>query len=194
MARGDFCNTQQWQLSNHLGTHLDFPRHFAKEGRTVDDFSADFFLSKRVGFIDLGAVAPGEIISWKHLERHEVSRDIEMMIVRTGFSDKRGAPVYWQQNPGFAPELADVLREKLPFLRILGFDAISLSSFAHRELGRRAHRHFLDHSRPILPLEDMALNEISTSDIVKQMFVAPWRISAADATPCTVLAEVVGEA
>jgi kynurenine formamidase len=193
MAQGDSCNTQQWQLSNHLGTHLDFPRHFIEQGRTIDDYAANFFVFKRIGIIDLGSVAPGEVISSKHLARHELSKNIELLIVKTGFSGKRNLPVYWQHNPGFDPELADTLREKLPVLRILGFDSISLSSFAHRELGRKAHRHFLDHPRPILPLEDMALNEISEFDTIRQLIVAPWRISLADGAPCTVMAEIAGE-
>jgi kynurenine formamidase len=32
MSQGDSCNTRKWHLSNHMGTHIDFPRHFAANG------------------------------------------------------------------------------------------------------------------------------------------------------------------
>ncbi|GAB6094255.1 hypothetical protein JCM14469_05070 [Desulfatiferula olefinivorans] len=190
MDEGDTCNAERWRLPNHFGTHLDFPRHFARRGRTADDYDAGWFVFNRVGLIDLGPVEERTLISWEHVGRHVIPADIEALIVKTGFSSRRNATEYRQANPGFDAGLADSLRERFPSLRLLGFDVISLSSFAFREAGRVAHRRFLDHPRPILPLEDMALEGISANVHIRQMIVAPLRVSGTDAAPCTVMAEV----
>ena len=187
---GDSCNTGHWSFPNHLGTHLDFPKHFVRHGRDADDFSADFFVFKKVAVFDLGDVNPGEIISKPHLEGNVLPRDLEMLLIRTGFYRMRKSPVYWRNNPGFSPDLADYFRRSFPGLRVLGFDSISLSSFAHRELGREAHRRFLEEPYPILPLEDMDLEKISGATRFRRLIVAPWMVSKADAVPCTVMANL----
>lgn len=193
MTRGDSCNTSTWTFSNHLGTHLDFPRHFAVHGWTIDDYALDSFIFRQVGFVDLGELKGGTIISWQDLEAADLPEEMEILLVKTGFCHQRLQPVYWQENPGFSPDLADCLRIAFPALRVLGFDSISLSSFSHRDLGRQAHKRFLDHQRPILPLEDMDLSMLSSSTLLKQVIVAPWMVRGADAVPCTVLAEMQGE-
>lgn len=194
LARGDSCNTSTWTFSNHLGTHLDFPRHFVEDGRTIDDYPLDSFIFCRVGFVDLGELDGGRIITWQDLEAADLPAEIELLLIKTGFCHKRNLPAYWQENPGFSPDLADRLREAFPALRLLGFDSISLSSFSHRDLGRQAHKRFLDHQRPILPLEDMDLSRLNNSSSpLKQVIVAPWMMREADAVPCTVLAEIDDE-
>lgn len=40
----DSCNTSYWSFSNHLGTHIDFPRHFVREGKTSDDYDPQFWI------------------------------------------------------------------------------------------------------------------------------------------------------
>ena len=188
MATGDTCNTGHWSFPNHLGTHLDCPRHFTAQGNTIDDYGADFFIFRKVAVLDLGNVEGGEIISCRGLEGQSIPKDIELLIIKTGFHKKRELPDYWRNNPGFSPDLADLLRATFPSLRTLGFDSISLTSYAHREFGREAHRRFLDHSCPILLLEDMALAEISAETRFELLIVAPWMVSGADAVPCTVMA------
>lgn len=193
MAMGDSCNTATWTFSNHLGTHLDFPRHFAERGRTMDDYDIDFFFFRKVGMIDLGRIAGSRIISWQDLESVDLPADIEILLVKTGFCYVRYLPTYWQENPGFSSDLADCLRKAFPSLRVMGFDSISLSSFLHRELGRKTHKQFLDHDRPILLLEDMDLTGIAGGKRIEQLIVAPWMVQEADAVPCTVMAEVCNE-
>jgi len=190
IAMGDSCNTATWSFSNHLGTHLDFPRHFVAHGRTMDDYSIDSFIFRRIGIVDLGKVEGSRIITWEDLESANLSGNIEILLVKTGFCYMRDSTTYWQENSGFSPDLADCLRKAFPSLRVIGFDSISLSSFSHRELGSEAHKNFLDHKRPLLLLEDMDLAGISADCQVNQVIVAPWMVHEADAVPCTVMAEV----
>ena len=56
------------------------------------------------------------------------------MIYKTGFGKFRGKESYWKNNPGFAPEVAEILRDNFPNLRAVGMDFISLTAFQNREL------------------------------------------------------------
>lgn len=195
MAAGDSCNTRQWTFSNHNGTHIDFPRHFAASGATVDDYPAEFFIFGHVGVLYLPDAAPGQLLGPEELDRAGLAdvADAEFLLLRTGFAEKREEEVYWRNNPGLHPDLAEHLRRTLPALRVVGFDCISLSSFAHRETGRVAHKAFLEHERPLLPLEDMDLRPLGTraeARRIRQAVVSPFRALGADAAPCTVFAEL----
>ncbi|MGD9826058.1 cyclase family protein [Desulfobacter sp.] len=190
MDSGDSCNTSYWNLPNHLGTHLDFPKHFIQNGNHATDYNAGFFVFNHSWMIHLGEVKPGEIISSEHLRGFFIPNEIELLIIKTGFCKNRDKAVYWHNNPGFSPQLADFLRDTFPNLRVLGFDSISLTSFAHRQTGRKAHKRFLEGNRPLLLLEDMDLIKVSGNSRFKQITIAPLRVSKTDASPCTVLALV----
>lgn len=79
-------------------------------------------------------------------------------------------------------------RDSFPNLRVLGFDSISITSFAHRQTGKMAHRCILEGNRPLLILEDMDLNNVSGDTLFKQITIALLRVSQTDASLCTVLA------
>jgi len=191
ISEGDSCNTSNWDMSNHMGTHLDFPRHFSPSGKVLDAYSPAFFIFQGIHVADMRSVGPGQIIHPNDLSLPGKGRnDIDMLIIRTGWSRFRNQPVYWQKNPGFHPDLAEYIRGELPNVRIMGFDAISLSSFANRFLGRLAHKAFLDHERPILPLEDMDLTRLGAGDNIGMIVVSPLQVSQANGAPCTVFAQV----
>lgn len=190
IADGDTCNQQRWNLSNHIGTHIDCPKHFC-DGKTVDSYPADFWIFERVYLLDLSSLAiPGRIISWSDISSYLPPVDIELLLVKTGFSRRRGEKVYWRKNPGFSPDLAEKLRLFFPGLQLLGFDAISLTSYTDRALGRLAHKAFLDSSKPILLLEDMDLTSVFTNTVFHQVVVSPLLVKGSDASPCTVFAQV----
>lgn len=191
MIKGDLCNTSFWSLSNHFGTHIDFPKHFVDNGKTADEYPADFWFFLTPQFIDISPVEPASIIGPEEINFENVSKDVDLLFIKTNFCRKRDKQIYWQKNPGFDWGLADYLREVFPNLKVLGFDCISLSSFAHREIGRKAHQAFLDHHRPILPLEDVDLSQLNSKTKLNTVIIAPLVVQNADAAPCTVLAEII---
>lgn len=189
MDNGDSCNTSKWILSSHMGTHLDFPRHFINNGPSLHDYSADFFIFHHIHVIFINP-KPAQIIGSHEIHLNDAPLETEFILIKTGYGAYRGDPEYWCQNPGFSPELASHLRKKLPRLRMIGFDCISLSSFAHRETGKKAHQKFLASPNPILPLEDMDLDPISKTTLPEQIIVAPVQVAGTDGAPCTVLAKM----
>tara|TARA_B100000959_G_scaffold123511_1_gene129595 strand:- start:506 stop:1168 length:663 start_codon:yes stop_codon:yes gene_type:complete len=184
IAQGDSSNTQRWTLSNHLGTHVDAPRHFVESGKNLDDYDASFWRFTHPCLVDIPAMA-GELLGPDQL-RGKFCNDCDLLLIRTGFEDRRNTESYWSENPGLHPDLADWLRENHGTVRAVGLDTISISSWTDRQTGRVAHRHFLEGESPILLIEDMKLSAFVGP--VSEVVIAPLIVVGADGAPCTVFA------
>jgi kynurenine formamidase len=67
-------------------------------------------------------------------------------------------------------------------------DFISLTAYQHRELGRAAHKAFLGGEHPILLVEDMDLNQLSSQP--KSIVCAPLLMKGADGAPVHIIASI----
>lgn len=189
---GDTANTQLWQFPNHLGTHIDFPRHFYTDGRALDDFSASYFSCKNIAYVDLSSrISSGELIGPEFFSDRCLDYSTEAIIVKTGFGAYRKDDMYWKENPGFDSGLADYLRERFKNIRFIGFDSISLTSYKWRDIGKVVHKEFLKDEHPIIPIEDMNLDKLGEKSIIQNMIISPLLVNGADGTPVTVMAEVL---
>jgi arylformamidase len=182
----DSSNVFRFVLENHWGTHVDCPAHFFHNGKKVTDFNADFWLFSNPQIISVKA-NPGQIISKENLEA-DINYDTDLLILKSGWGKFRGDPVYYLQNPGIDPDLGFFLRKQYPSIRAFAMDWVSLSSYEHRQIGREAHKVFLNPSvegNPIMIVEDMYL-----PDEVKELSsvcIAPVRIEGIDSAPCTII-------
>ena len=189
---GDSCNTLEISLTSHTGTHIDLPAHFDATGKTLTDYPAGFWFSEKIECMLMDKkFCAGELIGIaqiKKMMKGAVRNDVEAILLKTGFCEKRESEIYWKEPPGIDPKLPDFLRGRFPMLRFFGMDLISVSSFANREAGRQAHKAFLKHSRPILPIEDM--NLCSLPETLSNMLIAPLYIKDADGASCTIFANI----
>lgn len=48
LENGDSCNLSEITMSAHAGTHVDAPKHFFEEGKTIDQFPVEKFLFNAV--------------------------------------------------------------------------------------------------------------------------------------------------
>jgi len=190
IMRGDTCNTSRWIMPNHIGTHIDFPRHFVENGKSLSDYSPEFWIMNHALLIDISPKVPSAIINEALFNIDAVPKDTEILFIKTGFGSLRNDACYWNAGPVFMPEIADSLRRSCPNIRIMGCDTISLSSWSNREMGKAAHEAFLNHTHPILLLEDMNLDKVNRATVFQRVIVSPLCVSDADASPCSVLAEV----
>jgi arylformamidase len=192
ISKGDIANDSTIKTTVHIGTHLDMPYHFYENGQTIENFDIDFFRFENVLFLDL---KPNNIIIDLELKEKLLStkekEKIEAIIVKTGICHNRDEDIFWKENYGFDPSLADFIRKNFPNVRVFGFDSISVSSFSNRALGRSAHKAFLDPEKPILLLEDMDLTLLNSNSEIQKLEIAPLRIANCDGLPCTILAGVV---
>ena len=174
---GDTTNEMTLFFNNHVSTHIDFPKHFSENGKTINDYEASFWVFKNVGFLNC---------KLDDIEKKLDSLDtnIEILILKTGFGYNRGKEDYWKNQPVIPARLASVLKNKFKKLRAFGFDLISLTSKLDREEGKKAHLEFLI-SNDILIIEDMSLSKLKTTP--KMIIVSPLMIEGADGVPCNIL-------
>ncbi len=184
IKRGDSCNTFRFSLENHWGTHIDAPAHFFSNGKKIYDYPCDYWIFNQpcVVKVDLDKgidIGPGQL-------KEKIPVESDLLLIKTGFGRFRKEKKYSLCGPAIKPETADWLRRGRPKLRVIGFDFVSVGSFAFRSQARQAHRAFLGtgQNKPILIIEDMDLSaNLSGLD---KVFVAPFLIKGLDSANCTV--------
>ncbi|MDB5151200.1 MAG: hypothetical protein JWQ57_5220 [Mucilaginibacter sp.] len=194
ILKGDTANSSCWFFSNnHIGTHIDSPRHFSATGKKTHEFDVNDFFYDKVKLVDI-TCATGILISiedFKKVEDQIEDNDIELLLIRTGYEQHRTIDKYWNDSPGLAAELADYFRGKYPKLRCVGFDFISLTSWNFRPEGRISHKAFLcpeDEAKAILVIEDMALAAVNSQ--IKSVVVAPMFVEDGNGGAVTVFADI----
>jgi kynurenine formamidase len=188
---GDTANTSRWIFSNnHIGTHIDVPRHFDDEGFGVSDIPVENLFFHAVELVDIPCNT-ARLIAENDFEALNINSKVDLLLIRTGYENVRDKEIYWNGNPGLIPELADYLRNKFTRLRCIGFDFISITSWKYRHAGRLAHKNFLTPDRgkrSILAIEDMSLKGIRQP--VKKVIVAPIYVEDGNGGAVTVFAEL----
>ncbi|MDH4116458.1 MAG: cyclase family protein [Acidimicrobiia bacterium] len=119
--------THYWQLTKvdmalHSGPHVDFSRHHAPDGETVDDVELDRVCGRAVLF-DLGQVDPRHRIGVDDLERVDPGLERgQIALVRTHWTDRAWGefPRYYVDSPECSPEAAEWLVER--GAKAVGFD------------------------------------------------------------------------
>lgn len=193
ILKGETANSSCWVFSNnHIGTHIDSPRHFSATGKKTQEFEINDFFYDVVQLVDISCQT-GILIGveeFKQVEA-EVASSAQLLLIRTGYEHYRQADKYWNDSPGLAAELADYFREKFPNLRCVGFDFISLTSWNFRPEGRISHRAFLcpeGDARPLLVIEDMSLAHVKSN--IRSVVVAPLFVEDGNGGAVTVFADI----
>lgn len=200
ISKGNTTNETELIISNHSGTHIDSPYHFDEAGKTILDFPASFWNFKSIALLELNGVPENTLINMETIQhcRSYITDATDMILFKTNYEKFRedlseNSP-YIFQGPGIHPELCDFIRQKTN-VKIIGFDFISLTSLAHREAGRLAHRILLSQNtpegvaysrEPVLVIEDMKLSDLTFQP--KNVLVAPLLFEASDGGPVTVFA------
>ncbi len=185
MTRGDSCNASELRMSNHLGSHVDAPLHFVAGGRGVDDFGLDEWIFTSALIVDAPVRGGGVLTPDDFGSLQGKGIDADLLLIRTGFEAKRQKDVYWSNSPAFSPDLAGYFQENLPSLKAVGLDTISITSLAHRDMGRHAHQEFL--GRDLRIFEDLALAAIPDNEALQLVIALPLRFEKADGAPCTII-------
>jgi kynurenine formamidase len=136
------------------------------------------------------------MIDVRDLELSAVDRRADALLIRTGFYRLRHSdtPVYCGSNPFISSDAAGWIRKNLVNLNMIGVDAISISSKAHRSMGAESHKILLGDkgygSDPVMIIEDLNISD----DIKKidELLVFPLFSAGIDSSPCTVIGVIYG--
>jgi arylformamidase len=191
MANGDTSNSLKFSASNHIGTHMDAPRHFIAGGRSVDSYSPAELCFSSPCILDVKLAENIRHVGITHLESQSDAAkrkfySCDLLLIRTGAETFRNDDRYWKDGFGLALGLADYIRQHAPLCRAIGIDCISITAFSDRPLGKQVHKEFLSGERHFFIVEDMSLKNIENA-YLKSVFVAPLRIEDGDGAPVSVM-------
>ena len=184
LCAGDSCNQFSITMTNHIGTHVDVPAHFIKNGKTITDYEPDEWVFNRCCMIDIPCIA-SQIINDTSISAMDPDYNCDLLIIRTGFEQFRDDELYWRKSPVFHKSLGNFFATEFHQLRAIAFDCISLSSLTDRVMGRESHREVL--GRNFLIFEDVRLSVLKSTPLTVSAY--PLLIDNADGAQVTMVAE-----
>ncbi|KAG8177106.1 hypothetical protein JTE90_015250 [Oedothorax gibbosus] len=197
-----WIQSEEYTSSTHVGTHMDAPRHFTKNGKTIDQLDITKFIAP-AAVVDITRKAQlnpdteasvEDLLHWESVTGQSLNGTILML--RTGWGKKwewgnkaayYGTPVgnpdlSQLHFPGISRVAAQWLVDNRNILGI-GIDTVSFDSGASK--GYPAHKILLGHG--IFALENVAKME----DIPiygAELHVMPMKIGGGSGAPTRVIA------
>jgi len=142
-------NAQYIQTSNHMGTHLDAPRHFVTKGKTIDQIPIEWCYGPGV-IVDLSDMLDDVgLFTPEDIEKRADVQDGDILFIHTGwhkysfFSEDADEERYIQRHPGPHFSICDWLLKKK--IHIWGVDMISTDHPMNLPIGRFLGKGGLEH-------------------------------------------------
>lgn len=157
-------------INSHVGTHIDAPSHFLKNGKTIDQISLDKFIGK-CQVLDLTNVE--EYISDKELEKFDIKEN-EIILLKTKNS-------YKTETEEFDPSFIYLNAAGAKFLvskkiKSVGIDYLGIE---RNQPGHPTHKSLLEAQIPII--EGLRLREINEGSY--EFSCLPINLHSSDAAP-----------
>lgn len=181
-ALGDPANASELRMDVHCGTHVDAPRHFVDEGRTVDELD----LSQLTGRTFVAQVGDAVEISSADLEQSQIPPAAERVLLRTLNSsapDLYSTP-FREDYAALSPDGAAWVRDR--GVRVIGIDYLSIQRFHDPP---DAHEILLNAGIPIV--EGLDLSCVAAGWY--EMLCLPVLINGAEAAPARVALRPLSE-
>ncbi len=182
---GDFV-ASDIAMSVHLGTHIDAPLHYFKEGKSIDDFPAEFFFGE-AAVIRLQK-GPSEAVTAADLENaggHVQAGDI--VLIATGWSNATyGTESFWADSPYLSKDAIEWLVGKR--VKMVGTDFTAEYAVRLKEKTVEdyiLHKTFLENG--ILNLEYVTNLGDIRRDRVK-VYALPLKLHGLEASPTRAIA------
>lgn len=178
IKEGDMVNLTHISTSVHVGTHVDAPNHFLKNGETVERIPLDLM------------IGPAEVIEFSG-EGHITADDLQKMdfrengkrlLIKTSNSKlwAEGLSEFQEDFIALDSGAAAFLVER--GVEVVGVDYLSVAPFTDPE---PTHRILLEAG--ILIIEGLNLSQIEPGPY--QLFCLPLKIGSSDGAPARVLLE-----
>ncbi|MDI6601023.1 MAG: cyclase family protein [Thermoanaerobacteraceae bacterium] len=162
------CSLSMFSMGSHCGTHVDSPKHFIRDGKSVDKISIENFCGKA----KLISIEDTDIIMPEDLYDFEIERG-DILIIKTDNSEYIHNEILTDRFTCLTREAALFLKEK--GIRAFGFDYITVDM----DNDFPVHKIFLSSNIPIIEGLDLYLVEPG-----EYIFVGlPLKLKGADASP-----------
>lgn len=180
MEKGDKCNTTRMQLGAHTGTHMDAPRHFVRDGKTIDQLPLDAVLGPaRVIGIDDGECIRREVLEGCALQPGE------RVLFRTSNSER------CYQTDDFVTDYVYISLEAAEYLAECGVQTVGidyLSVGGYKKKMAETHRALL--GAGIWLIEGLQLADVTPGDY--QLICLPLKLVGRDGSPVRAILRPLG--
>lgn len=155
MTKGASCNVSELEMNAHNGTHMDAPRHFVRDGKTIDELELDRLIGSCAVVSAEGAVEPEFV--------REVCRkyDVKRILLKGECHLTKAA--------------ADILSEC--GIVLVGVESQSIATY---DDPITVHVSVL--GQGIAALEGLVLTEVPDGKYF--LFAAPIKLGGSDGSPC----------
>ena len=185
----DGRETRKFTMGSHCGTHVDAPKHFLKDGKSIMEFDINDLVGEAL-LIDLGHLKPNTIISLKNfkgeLDAANKINPVRRIVFRSYWSQHWNTNQYYHGWPYFDTEsIKYIINSKI---KLLGLDFPSPDSQFN---GTDSEEDSPNHK--LLFNSDIILTEYLTNlDKLKKgmiyITVLPLKLSNFDGSPARVTA------
>jgi len=174
----------------HSGTHMDAPRHFNKDGWTLDRIPLDVLIGQGV-VLDLPKRELGKITA-ADFEKAKSKIDIkkkDVVIINTGWHHKWEDPDYPRKFPGIMKDGAEWLVEA--GIKMVGMDWICVDHPSHTDMGDNSwisHKILLNNNIPIIENIGGDVDKVKGQRVM--ITALPVKVAEGDGFPLRVIATV----
>lgn len=179
----DGWNATTLSLYSHCGTHMDAPRHFLPDGRTLDQQTLEVVVGPAT-IVDLAPAAPKQLIKVEDLAG--ISDQVQpgaRLLFRTDWHKRYGTPEYRNELPRISLELAQWLVDKQ--VALIGVEPPSVADVNNMQ--ELTHVHQTLFRGNVVIVEGLAnLDRIKTQTV--QFIALPMKIMGGDGSPVRAIA------
>ena len=174
-------------FGNHVGTHLDGPRHLIPGGRSLDELPLESFYGTGV-VLDV-PLGPDGAVTAQHLESAKPTIEKgDIVLINTGWSKKFGSSDYRENHPYLGVDAAIWLINNNA--RMVGIDVSSLD--LPHSLRKEGFKH--PSLRPLLENGIPAIHNLTNLEAVAGkraiIMALPIAFSGACGSPARVVAQI----
>jgi arylformamidase len=176
IKKGDDANVSEISMSVHTGTHIDSPKHFIDNGKTIEQIP----LEKLVGNVLVMAFEDEtKVINKQALENHPKFESL-LGVKKVLFKTSNSSHLLLKQE-NFSEEFVGIDKSGAKFLAnlnldLIGVDYLSVASFRETD---EPHQILLQNE--IVLLEGINLHEVPPGDY--KLYCLPLLILGSDGAP-----------
>ena len=183
MERGDAANNSAISLGVHTGTHMDAPKHFIKDGRSIDKlpFETSVGPARVIEIKDKISIKPEE------LKQHNIKKG-ERILFKTVNS-----PRCWQTDD-FVNDFVYITRDAAQFLVdagviLVGVDYLSVGSPLDPEKALRPDTHQILLGAGLYLIEGLNLTAVKAGNY--NLICLPLKLMGAEGSPVRAILQPV---
>lgn len=173
LTNGDESNVSFLECDVHTGTHIDAPRHFLENGKTVEQIPLDTL----IGPTTVADLPNTDAISAQDLDDLKLPKTIERLLLKTKNSAlwEQGGSAFHEDFVGLLPDGAQWIADR--GIRLVGIDYLSIEPY--RNDGFSTHHILLN--KEVVILEGLNLSAAKPGEY--ELYCLPLRLVGAEGTP-----------